>query len=345
MPTDKTPAELPVLRLGLLGFNPAQQALFETALVVLRTRLRWRVVALEEADAVCVNGSRVTALADGSLKIAASGPGTPALRIEPSHPDRPMSFTLPLAPGVVADSSFDMASPPSTRAMLEKFEGWLRPMSVQFCLASRIVQERLDVSATVYHVSVDGRLVAIVSRRNGVGVLPIADPFHLDNALWSKRPGLADEIPGHFVQVGLSQVLWQYTMRTQRNLLPTYFRSGPIYWCRAPQLPQRLFQDSHLMIVRELAHAPTSYAELGRRTGLPESVLSRDLAGLRIVGAVTHDRKQALRARMQPPVRGGRSVEGTGGHATVHGLRQRDRSAAEAATNDMTAPAPLAPQY
>lgn len=321
MPTDKLPAELPVLRLGLLGFNPAQQALFETALVMLRTRLRWRVVALEEADAICVNGSRVTPLADGSLQIAASAPGAPPLRIEPTHAERPMAFTLPLAAGVVAGNTFDMASPASTRAMLEKFEGWLRPLSVQFCLASRIVQARLDVSATVYHVSVDGRLVAVVSRRSGVGVLPIADPFHLDNALWSRRPGPADEIPGHFVHVGLSQVLWQYAMRTQRNLLPTYFRSSPLYWCRSPQLPQRLFRDSHLLIVRELVRAPLTFVELGRRTGLPDTELSRDLAGLRIVGAVTHDRKQASRLRTQPAVKASPGV-----------------------TDDMTAPAPLAPQ-
>lgn len=317
---DNPSAELPILRLGLLGFSPAQQAMLETALVVLQTRMRWRLVALEDADAVCINGSRVTALADGSLRIAASKPGAPTLRIDPSHAHRPMSFTLPVAAGVTAGSTFDMGSPASTRAMLEKFEGWLRPVSVQFCLASRIVQTRMDLSAT-YHVSVDGRLVAIVSRRSGVGVLPIADPFHLENAQWARRPGLADEIPGHFVQVGVSQVLWQYAMRTQRNLLPTYFRSSPLYWCRAPQLPQRLFRDSHLMIVREIAQGPVSFDELGKRTGLPDAVLSRDLAGLRIVGAVTHDRKQAQQVNPQPASRA--KARGTG---------------------DMTAPAPLMPQ-
>ncbi|MFC5497826.1 hypothetical protein ACFPOE_09815 [Caenimonas terrae] len=312
---------MPVLRLGLLGFSPAQQAMLETALVVLRTRLRWRISALDDADAVCVNGSRVTPLPDGCLQVAGAVPRSPALRIDADHPGRPMAFSLPLAAGIQAESTFDMASPPSTRAMLEKFEGWLRPVSVQFCLASRIVQSRMDLSGTVYHVTVDGRLVAVVSRRSGVGVLPIADPFHLDNALWSKRPGPADEIPGHFVQVGMSQALWQYAMRTQRDLLPTYFRTGPIYWCRSPQLPQRLFDDSHLMIGRELTRAPLSFVELGKRTGLSDAVLSRDLAGLRIVGAVTHDRKQAMRIRPQPAAK-----------------------AAAGAAEDMTAPAPLAPQ-
>ena len=309
-----------MLRLGLLGFTLTQQAALEAALVVVRTRLQWRVVPLDDADAVCVNGSRVTSLPDGSLQIASSVQGGLPVRIDPAHSDRPIAFSLPVATRIATSSTFEMASPQSTRAMLEKFEGWLRPMSVQFCLASRIVQSRLDVAAT-YHVSVDGRLVAVVSRRTGVGVLPIANPFDLENAIWATRPGPADEIPGHFLQLGLSQVLWEYTMRTRRNLLPTYFRSGPIYWCRPPQLPQRLFRDSHLLIVRELAQAPASFAELGRRTGLPEAALSRDLAGLRIVGAVTHDRKQALRIRTQPPMKAktGRST-------------------------DMTAPAPLTPQ-
>ena len=323
MSTDNILSELPVLQLGLVGFSAAQQALFETALVVLRTRLHWRIVALQEADAICVNGSRATSLPDGSLQVLASVAGAASIRIDPNDSDRPLSFSLPLGPGVVAASTFDMASPASTRAMLEKFEGWLRPMSVQFCLASRIVQSRLDLSANAYHVTVDGRMVAIVSRRSGVGVLPIADPSHLHKAEWARRPELADEIPGHFIQASLSQVLWQYTMRTQRNLLPTYFRSGPIYWCRAPQLPQRLFSDSHLMIVRELAHAPKSFAELAKRTGLQEAVLSRDLAGLRIVGAVSHDSKQAQRAGS---------------------VRSSARPDSRSALGDMTAPAPLAPQ-
>ena len=77
------------------------------------------------------------------------------------------------------------------------------------------------------------------------------------------------------------------------------------------------------MIVRELAQGPVAFADLGRRTGLPETVLSRDLAGLRIVGAVTHDRKQAMRLR---------APSATGA------------SAGSGNANDMTAPAPLAPQ-
>lgn len=233
-----------------------------------------------------------------------------------------MAFSLPLdAPGFLTANTFDVRNPETIRAMLMQFTGWLRPTAVKFWLASRIVQERLDLSSTVYHVSVEGRLQAVVSRRNGVGVLPIADPAQLAKAVWARRPGPADEIPGHFVRTALTEVLWQYAMRTTRDLLPTYFRSGPLYWCRAPQLPQRMFRDSHLMIVRELANAPATFAELVRRTRLTEAVLARDLAALRITGAVTHDRKQALKATGQLPDK------------SPHGVLA-----------DKTAPAPLVPQ-
>lgn len=343
---EKLQTELPVLRLGLLGFNPAQQAIFETALVVLRTRLKWQVVPLDQADAVCVNGSRALVRPDGHIEVAGSTPGAPPVCLFPDDTDRPLAFSLPLAPGVESASTFDMASPASTRAMLEKFEGWLRPACIQFCLASRIVQERLDVSSTstVFHVSVDGRLVAIVSRRSGIGVLPIADPVRLDGAIWARRPAAADEIPGHFVQAGLTQVLWQYALRTRRQLLPTYFRAGPLYWCRSPQLPQRLFSDSHLMIVRELAHAPATFAELGQRTGLAEAMLTRDLAALRIVGAVTNDRKQALRAAVQPPERGAASPKGRKPQAIGLAAWRGNKAADGPSLSDETAPAPLTPQ-
>lgn len=340
-------AELPVLRLGLVGFNSAQQALFATALVVLRTRMQWKLVALADADAICINGSRAVALADGSLEIASSQPGAPPVRLDPDDSTRPVAFTLPVAAtGIQPSCTFDMGSPASTRSMLEKFEGWLRPKTVQYCLASQIIQDHIEVISTVHHVTVDGRLVAVVSPRNGVGVLPIADPFHLKTAVWARRPVLADEIPSHFVQAGLAEVLWQYAIRTKRNLLPASFRTGPIYWCRPPQVPPRLFKDSHLMIVRELAHDAADFADLAQRTGMASAVLARDLAALRIVGAITQDKKLAQRLQLRPTGVGGKSLEiPVERHSTesTRGARIISKAAAEsaAAARDHTVPAPL----
>ena len=314
--------ELPVLHLALAGFTAAEQACIESAAPYAKDTLTWRVSRLSDADALFINGRGAIPWQGGGVMVQPGSPGASPVCIDPVEWRRPMAFSSPIAiPGVREADTFDLRKPQSIAAVLRRFSGWLRPMAIQYWIASRIVRERLDLSGTTYHVTVDGRLQAVVSRRNGVGVLPISDPSLLDQAVWARRPGPADEIPGHFVQTGLTEVLWRYAMRTPRDLLPSYFRSGPIYWCRAPQLPQRLFRDSHLVIVRELAHAPTSFAELGRRTGLADAVLARDLAALRLAGAVSHDRKQALRSAGQPAEKSARQ-----------------------APMDKTAPAPLTPQ-
>jgi hypothetical protein len=322
---DKVVTELPVLRLGLIGFAAPQQALLDSVLASMPTPLRWRLAELSQADAICANGARAIALADGSFQIGPSAAGAAPARIDLNASDRPLAFSIPLAlRGFTAPATVDLTSSASIRAMLEKFEGWLRPMTVQFCLASRIVQERLDVRSTVFHVSVNGRLQAVVSPRNGMGVLPIADPAGLSNAVWARRPGTADDIPGHFIRAGLAEVMWQYAMRTTRDLLAPSLRSGLIYWCRAPQLPQRLFDDAHLMIVRELAHAPSTFAELALRTKLAEPVLARCVLALCIVGAVTLHKERASRA-----------AEEAGG-AVEH---------EEEMSSDRTVPAPLLPYW
>jgi DNA-binding HxlR family transcriptional regulator len=339
---DKIPTELPVLRLALVGFSPAEQSVLEIALNHIRPGLVWRQSAVADADALFASGTRATVLPDGFVQLGSGTASSRPILIDLNDTDRPLAFSEPVAsPRLANRPTFDVRKPESIHAMLVQFTGWLRPLAVQFWLASRIVQERLDLNSTVYHVSIDGRLQAVLSRRNGIGVLPIADPGRLADAVWAKRPGPADEIPGHFVQVPLPQVLWQYAMRTTRELLPTYFRSGPIYWCRAPQLPQRMFKDSHLMIVREIANAPLSFAELSRRTKLPDAVLARDLAGLRLVGSVTHDRKQAIKVATQASALPGAGGDAARARRTAFSLRQGDRPAE---LDDMTAPAPLVPQ-
>lgn len=342
---DQQTTELPILRLALAGFTPAEQEIIGIAAAQASEGLSWRVSpSLNDADALFINGRCAAPWEAGGVRVNPSAPGVPAVCIDLNDWQRPLAFSVPLAiAGLASGDSFDLLKPQSVVTVLRKFGGWLRPMAVQFWLASRIVKERLDLASSVYHISVDGRLQAVVSRRNGIGVLPIADPSRLASAVWARRPGLADEIPGHFVQTGLAEALWQYAMRTTRDLLPTYFRSGPIYWCRAPQLPQRMFRDSHLLIVRELAHAPASYADLGRRTGLAESVLTRDLAALRLVGAVTQDRKQALRFAVQPSGNANQGSHAAGFPPNGAALKPTPRGTG-VPLGDKTAPAPLAPQ-
>ena len=120
---------------------------------------------------------------------------------------------------------FQRDSPESIAAVLKQLEGWLRPLMVQFYLASHIVEKNLDLRSGVYHVSVNGKLYALVSRRSGIGVWPIADPAEMRNAVWNHRPESADAIPSHFVRTDFSQLMWQYATRTSRDCLPPHYRT------------------------------------------------------------------------------------------------------------------------
>ncbi|HMA08497.1 MAG TPA: hypothetical protein VKP68_11565, partial [Ramlibacter sp.] len=189
-------------------------------------------------------------------------------------------------------TTFHLNSPASIQAMLDRFGGWLRPMAVQLSLASYIAEHNLDLNTGVFHVIVKGRLQAVVSR-NGVGVLPIADPAEVIDANWAHRPPFADEIPRHFLRIGFPQLMWQYAMRTNRDVLPARFRTGLIYWRAPPQLPNRLLADTHLIMARELSHAPATFRDLSERTRLPDAQLARCLGALYVVGAITTDRRRA----------------------------------------------------
>ncbi len=174
---------------------------------------------------------------------AAAGGARP-IRINLSESDRPVAFSLPLASKQLRDvTTFHLNSPASIKGMLDRFGGWLRPMAVQLCLASYIAEHNLDLNTGVFHVIAKGRLQAVVSR-NGVGVLPIADPAEVIDANWAHRPPFADEIPRHFLRIGFPQLMWQYAMRTDRDVLPARFRTGLIYWRAPPQLPNRLLGDT-----------------------------------------------------------------------------------------------------
>ncbi len=340
---ETAPIELPSLRLALVGFSPAEQEVLTMALQQVRLGLPWRHSSVAEADAMFASGQRAVGRPGGMVEISPGVTGVGPILLDLNASDRPLAFsgTAP-PPGFPGHPVFDLKKPESIRAMLVQFTGWLHPMAVRFWLASRIVQQRLDLVSTVYHVSIDGRLQAVISRRNGIGVLPITDPGRLADAIWARRPGLADGIPGHFVQAPLPEVLWQYAMRTTRDLLPTYFRSGLIYWCRAPQLRQWMFKDSHLMIVRELAAAPAGFGDLRRRTGLADEILARDLAALRIVGAVTQERKQAAG---NPALKSVTSIpHGPASTFARHPPPTQRASNILSGAGDMTAPAPLTTQ-
>jgi len=221
-------AERPVLRLGLAGFTTAEQSSLNIALALraAKYQMNWQLAQLGDADAWCVNGSRVSALPDGTLRIVPGLPSGRSIRINPAEIDWPVAFSTPLAaPDFKPTYLFQPNSPESIASMLTQLEGWLRPLMVQFHLASYIVEKNIDLRSRVFHVSVNGKLYALLSRRAGIGVWPLADPGEMRNAVWNHRPGMADDIPGYFVRTDFSQLMWQYATRTTRDCLPPHYRT------------------------------------------------------------------------------------------------------------------------
>ncbi len=97
-PTHHPSADRPVLRLGLAGFTNAEQSLLNVALAsrAAKYQMNWQLTSLGDADAWCVNGSRVQGLPDGTLRITPGLPSGRSIRINPAEIDWPVAFSMPL---------------------------------------------------------------------------------------------------------------------------------------------------------------------------------------------------------------------------------------------------------
>jgi DNA-binding HxlR family transcriptional regulator len=336
--------ELPVLRLGLVGFSTEQQERIAKVLSNPASGgMVWQVGKFSEADAWWVNGARTQSLPDGTLRVASGVPSGRSVQLNLKEVDRPIAFSTPLAARELAPTyRFDLDSDASIHAVLAKFESWLRPLTAQFYLASHIIENESALGSGVYHVIAHNKLLAVVNLQGEVGVLPTGGPGDFEDALWNPRPASAAGVPEGFVRASLSQLMWQYAVRTLRDVLPKRYRSGPLYFRRPPRLPQRLLTDSHLLLLRELAGGPASFEELQQRTGLGDKPLARALAALYLVGSITSNPKRAGPFRVaQRAVEDSDSTHGIQHSLAPSGIDSLPATTRPPVPSDLTAPAPL----
>ena len=332
--------ELPVLRLGLAGFSSEEQAeLAEIVRGVALGMVHWRFCDLDDADGWLVNGARVQDMGEGRIRI---GPGVPTARSVQLHlpdTDRAMAFSKPCKMSLPS-FSFEFGSPASIAAVLRRFEAWLSPIIAQFCLASHIVEHQSALRSGYFDLSRNDRTIAIVNMHGETAVLSNATPADFDEAVWRRLPQEA-AIPDTFVRATMSHLMWQFGTRTQRDVLPPHYRSGALYFRRAPKVAQKLLNDSHLLLLRELAADAATFDALQRRTGFDERHLAHDLAALYFVGSITSNPKRAAR----PPIRqSDYEPLSTGPHSNLpSGLDSVPPDMERRADPDMTAPAPMGP--
>ena len=292
MPADsspRVPVEQPILWLGMSGFTAQQRTVLETSLNRPGSLPRWRTCAFGDADAWWVNGSHVSIGPDGNLRVAPGLPTEQGLKLNLSEVDRPIAFATPLAGDEFEPRhKFDPVSEPSIHGVLLQFETWLWLTRAQFALGAQIVNRGAELRHGVYQVSHSGRLLAVLDFQQGrAALLPKVHPVDLWEAQWDRRPIGAHDLPETFVRVTPAQMAWAYVRRSDRDMLPSRYRTELIYYRKVPAVPMRWLRDSQLMLLRELSADPSTVEGLRQSTGMSIAQITNDLTCLYYAGAIT----------------------------------------------------------
>ena len=335
--------EVPVLRLGLAGYTEAQhKTAAEAAAAAGSARASWELGAFADADAWWLEGSRTLLMANEHLRVQPAVPTGRSVQLALADVDRPVAFSLPLtAPGFKPAVTFNLAERSAAVGVLNQFAGWLQTTLAQFALASSIADQQPSLNSGSWEVLRGSDLLAIVDLKLGAAVMPGVTPKDFAEASWCIRDHGAVSIPPNYPRASVSQVMWQYAQRTQRDLLPPHYRNQPLYFRRPPRLPQRQMKDAHLLVMRELvAHPGMNFNGLQQATGMGDAQLARVLSALYVVGSITSNPKRALASA-------GRVPEATGSEQSVSfsvmDSTPRPPGLPGMPPNDLTAPLPLMP--
>ncbi|MEJ8835080.1 hypothetical protein [Ramlibacter sp. AN1133] len=291
--------EVPALRLGLAGFSEAQQKVAADAAKAAATpRSTWELAPFAEADAWWLEGRRTMLMPNKHLRVQPAVPSGRSVQIALADVDRPVAFSLPLAaPDFKPAMTFTLEEAHSAVQALHQFAGFMHATLAQFCLAASIADNQPTLGAGSWEVLREGDLLAVVDLKLGAAVDPSALPSHFEGATWCVREYGAVMIPLNWPRASVSQLMWQYAQRTQRDLLPPHYRTKPLFFRRPPRLAQRQMRDAHLLLMRELVAQPgMTFEALQQSTGLADVALARYLSALYVVGSITSNSRRASAA-------------------------------------------------
>ena len=336
--------EVPVLRLGLAGYTEAQQkAAADVAAAASSVRARWELGAFADADAWWLEGSRTLLMANEHLRVQPAVPSGRSVQLALSDVDRPVAFSQPItAPGFKPAVTFNLMDKAASVAVLNQFAGWLQTMLSQFALASSIAEQQPSLNSGSWEVLRDSHLLAVVDLKLGAAVMPGVTSKDFVDASWCIRDHGGVSIPPNYPRASVSQVMWQYAQRSQRDLLPPHYRSQALFFRRPPRLPQRQMKDAHLLVMRELvSHPGMNFNGLQHATGLGDEPLARVLSALYVVGSITSNPKRAVATAG----RGARDsvLPEQGAYFSVMDSTPRASELPVRPYNDLTAPLPLMP--
>jgi hypothetical protein len=330
--------EVPVLRLGLAGFSEAQQKLAaEAAAAAATPRVVWEVGSFAEADAWWLEGRRTLIMPNKHLRVQPAVPSGRSVQIALADVDRPVAFSLPLAsPEFRPAISFTLEERKAAVQVLYQFTGFMQITLAQFALAASIADNQPTLGAGSWEVLRQGELIAVVDLKLGAAVDPDATPADFVGASWSVRNHGGVLIPVNWPRASVSQLMWQFAQRSQRDLLPPHYRTKALFFRRPPRLAQRMLKDAHLLLMRELVtHPGMGFAELQDATGLADEPLARCLSALYVVGSITSNPKRAsAAAHLAAAVRDSAPPDRSLFESVLEGGQSRS-------SLDLTAPLPL----
>ena len=335
--------EVPVLRLGLAGYTEAQQKTAAEAVAGAGSgRARWELAAFADADAWWLEGSRTLLMANEHLRVQPAVPSGRSIQLALADVDRPVAFSQPItAPGFKPAVTFNLGDRNAAVAVLGQFAGWLQTLLSQFALASSIAEQQPNLNAGSWEVIRDSQLLAVVDLKLGAGIMPGVGASQFAEASWCIRDHGGVTIPANYPRASVSQVMWQYAQRTERDLLPPHYRQQKLYFRRPPRLAQKQLKDAHLLVMRELvSHPGMNFNGLQQATGMGEAQLARVLSALYVVGSITSNPKRALATA--GGVRDSVGAE-QGAYFSVMDSTPRPPELGRLPANDLTAPLPLMP--
>jgi hypothetical protein len=276
----------------MAGFSPEQEHLLQGASAASRLT-QWQCGAMAGADAWLINGQCTQHLGDGRIRVASRQLGGRSLQLHLSEPQRPVAFALPAPSALTGACTFDLAKPESIIEAIGVFEFALAAQAAQFLLAAQIIEQQDILGAGAFELRAKGRVVAAVDMRGDAGVLPSVRPANLEVAVWARVERRDFAIPANFARLSLAELMWRYVSRSTRDLLPERYRQGAIFFRRPPRIDPLLVEESHLLVMRELAIQPCSFEDLRARLEMAEAALVQALAALYYVGSITSSASRA----------------------------------------------------
>jgi hypothetical protein len=321
----------PLLNLGLIGF-PTDHRQFVSAQLALNAADRpgyskgagasdelqhpiWQVTDFREADALLINGERISYSDKDDLRFHMAVDGTDIVGIRPAELTLPYAVSGDMTPEVAAIVSqrapntmlYDQGSIIQT---LQYFEASLRPLRTLYALAAMVQERRHEIDAKhTYHLERNGSLDAIIDLPNArVMVREGLRPFHLDEANWLSRPMSANSLPAHFLVFTLEELAWLLGMHRPNPTLAERYTTEPVYLRRMPRVRSSLLYPRHTVLLQWLSQQGCKLDLLVDAMGLSADVIVRDLHALYLCRAITTKVKDSVLAAEAGMSSGGSSA-------------------------------------